>query len=292
MKINELKIEKDYLKITKRNYILYRNLQDVLKFYKFFDDCINEKEKSITIEIGNKSISSKDYVLYNLLDIQSILDCLKYKKGSLVYEYVTDFINDNSVNSQNLEEYMQEFYQNILKKCSLNIRLTFEENISKIFQNSFDVLPIIENREEAINKLLNYIVKNTINKKFIIFVNSDLIKINLEEFDNVILFDINNKVNLRHYNLILYDAKRTNFNLEMLLNSLEINWPIDYNKTIVNDWLNYFFKVCFCKDTLYINNNELLIVSSLINKLMQLNMKIIYDTEEIDNIIKSFLADL
>lgn len=63
-----------------------------------FDEVLNDKEVTIKIAIGNQNITTKNYVLVNLLDIEAIINQFKYKKGSLIYEYVNIILENVDIN--------------------------------------------------------------------------------------------------------------------------------------------------------------------------------------------------
>ncbi|HHW68736.1 MAG TPA: hypothetical protein GX747_00130, partial [Tenericutes bacterium] len=76
------------VQILKENNVIYNNKKQILNFYRYFDEAINEKNDTIVIKIGEKKVTSKDYILINLLDLQSVLDSIKYKRGNIIYDYI------------------------------------------------------------------------------------------------------------------------------------------------------------------------------------------------------------
>ena len=78
--------------------------------------------------------------------------------------------------------------------------------------------------DSIVEYLIKFIAKTNLNKKIIIFINSNLLKINFNDCDNLFVFDFSNSKDVTEYNLIITD-EITNFDYNILLNQIKINWP-------------------------------------------------------------------
>ena len=100
--MKELKFEIDNhinnILIQKNNNIIYKDKIKILEFYNILQQGIN---KNKDVFISNNKINNKEYALINLMDITSIIENIKYNKGSLLYEYINLIVN-------NKEEYLNK----------------------------------------------------------------------------------------------------------------------------------------------------------------------------------------
>ena len=69
--------------IQKNNNIIYKDKMKILEFYSVLQEGIN---KNKDVFISNNKLNNKEYFLINLMDITSIIENIKYNKGSLLYE--------------------------------------------------------------------------------------------------------------------------------------------------------------------------------------------------------------
>lgn len=290
MLIKELVLNNENILITSYNNLIYENYIDILNFYRFFDECINEKNKDLNVKIGDKIINNKDYILYNLMDIQTILESIKYKKNSLLSDYLNLYLLDNITDIADLSEYLKTYFSNYLKKCNINMNINSSENILKIFSNCLEIIPIIDNPIEKISYMLEYIINNNLNKTIIIFFNSNNFLIN-NKFKNVIFFDINKNIEMNNNNIFITNNFYKNLDFEIILDYLEKNWPINFKKESILHWLKFYFTNCISLSKIKITNETLLIIAFLLKKMYKLNQTIFYPNE-INDIIKSFIANL
>jgi hypothetical protein len=294
--MNELRIinkeNEETIVISKSNNILYEKLSDILYFYKLFDSVINEKNDDISITMGNKTINSKDFILINLFDIQSLIDSIKYKKGSLLYKYVNNLITESSIDLVfQTNNYIENMITPILKTLPFNYYVNFSSDISNIFNNNVEFTPIINDKDinTYIEKILNELMGTQLNKVFILFINSDLIDININDNDNLYLFDISKNKKIDKYNILITNNSINNFDYEMLKNRLALNWPINYNEEKLIQVITNYFTFYFQMSEIYTNNSDILIISTLMNNYYNLQKNIKYNAQVVDNIVKSFL---
>ena len=288
--IKELILNNESLLIDSYNNLIYEKYINILNLYKQFDDCINEKNKDVTIKIGDKTINNKDYILYNFMDIQTILESIKYKKNSLLYDYINSYLLTNIDNFEELSEYIKKYFLNYLQNCNIDININSTDNILKIFSNCLDINSIINNPIEKINFMLEYVINNNLNKTIIIFLNSDNFTLKCNN-ENVICFDTSKNIETKNNNILITNKFYKNLDFEIILEYLEKNWPIQFYKETVFYWVKYYFKNCIFLDNIKIVNQELLIVAFLLKKMYKMNQNIYY-ANEISDIIKSFIANM
>lgn len=271
--------------------MIYDNYQSFIKFYKFFDDIINEKNDNCKVLLNNKQLSSKEYILVNLIDTYSILNELKFKKGTLLYEYyIEKLINIDPSFIDSLNNILYDINNSFRETLPFKTSLYVDFDITKIFSCGVNVEPIILDNKliDILMEILNEVVGNKIDKKFIIFFNSDYININKIKFDNIISFDISEQFEFNNYNILLLDEPHNIF-YDNVMEFCKRNWPVDYKNNeielLVNKMKNYYFRF----SEINTNNEKVLIISHLFNKYFKLNKNIKYNVHKIDQIILSFL---
>lgn len=290
MIIKELMLNNEIILIDSYNNLICEKYINILNLYKYFDECINEKNKEINIKIGDKNINNKDYILYNFMDIQTILESIKYKKNSLLFDYINSYLLNNINSINELNEYIKKYFLNYLQDCNIDIDLYPVDNILKIFSNCLEISTIIDKPLEKINYMLEYIINNNVNKTIIIFLNSDNLPIKYN-YENVICFNLSKNIEIKHNNILLTNKSCKNLDIEIILEYLEKNWPIQFNRQSVLYWLRYYFDNCIFLDKVKITNEELLIVAFLFKKMYHIEQNIYY-SNEINDIIKSFIANI
>lgn len=290
MTINKENYEQSFY-ISKYNNIIIRNPKQVLEFYQVFDEVLNDKEVTIKIAIGNQNITTKNYVLVNLLDIEAIINQFKYKKGSLIYEYVNIILENVDINIvDEINDFLEQKFNKIANEFNFNYYLSLETDLIKLFNNQVEFKPLINVSEydSIVEYLIKFIAKTNLNKKIIIFINSNLLKINFNDCDNLFVFDFSNSKDVTEYNLIITD-EITNFDYNILLNQIKINWPTNYVDQEIFNSLNFYMKYFYSKDKIKTNDVNIIIISKIINKFYDFNQLLEYDTKIINNVIKSFL---
>lgn len=220
----ELKIkEGEYsntLLISKDNNILYFNKQKILQFIKVFYDTLDKKEE---LYFSNNLVNNKEYKIINLLDIASILDNLKLIKNSILTDYLEIFIlNDDNNYQEKAEELLTSMFKNIISSTDLNFSYETNTTISKLINNNLNVELNykINEIQEILEIILNKITEYNYTKTYIIFIDRNLIDINIKS-DNVYYFNINSNTMINDYNLLFLNEFR-NFNYEVLLNEIKL----------------------------------------------------------------------
>lgn len=266
---------------------------DVLAFYKYFDEVINVKNELISMNFDNKKVNSKDYVLINLLDLNSVLEAMKYQKNSIIYEYVTSTIEFLDYNfTEEVNRYLEDKYLEISKKFCFKSRIIFESDLNKIFNSGIQISPII-NLEEInlkIIEMLNYLISLKQNKIFIVFYDSEFINFD-SSFDNIYLFNFSQKNSFNSYNLLLINKEIKNFENQLLIDKIKLNWPISYNDFEIEELLNNLLINYFKMDNINSSSQNEIVLYTLLNKFFNLNKKIIIKNMKLNDIIKSFLKN-
>lgn len=287
----ENELEKNSIVVNKNNSIIYDKMINVLNFYKNFDEVINNKNENIDMHFDNKKVNSKDYILINLIDIDNILNSIKYQKGTILYEYITTIIDNCDFElNQEINEYLENKIINISKKFCFESKISFESDLNKIFSTGIQIKSKIslENLNIKINEILNDIIMKKQNKTFIIFYNSEFINFQ-SNYDNLYLFDISQKNDFQKYNVICLNSLE-NFNQELLLDKIKLNWPIEYKEHEIENLLNKFLLEYFKDSEIISDDKNILILSKLLNKFYNLDKSITIENSKIDPIIKSFLS--
>lgn len=269
----ELKIkEGEYsntLLISKDNNILYFNKQKILQFIKVFYDTLDKKEE---LYFSNNLVNNKEYKIINLLDIASILDNLKLIKNSILTDYLEIFIlNDDNNYQEKAEELLTSMFKNIISSTDLNFSYETNTTISKLINNNINVELNykINEIQEILEIILNKITEYNYTKTYIIFIDRNLIDINIKS-DNVYYFNINSNTMINDYNLLFLNEFR-NFNYEVLLNEIKYNWPLDYEITNIEYYLKVYLRYYLSNKNIISSNIYIKNISNIMNKLYNIN---------------------
>lgn len=265
-------IEGEYsntLLISKDNNILYFNKQKILQFIKVFYDTLDKKEE---LYFSNNLVNNKEYKIINLLDIASILDNLKLIKNSILTDYLEIFIlNDDNNYQEKAEELLTSMFKNIISSTDLNFSYETNTTISKLINNNLNVELNykINEIQEILEIILNKITEYNYTKTYIIFIDRNLIDINIKS-DNVYYFNINSNTMINDYNLLFLNEFR-NFNYEVLLNEIKYNWPLDYEITNIEYYLKVYLRYYLSNKNIISSNIYIKNISNIMNKLYNIN---------------------
>jgi len=223
--------------INNDNSMLVLNKKSMFSFIYYFTNLFQNKENDYKIFFGNKTIDSKTAIFFNLLDYTAIMEQFSFKKGSMIFEYLTNVI------SSELEEYPEDLAAELNAKYDIdtfiNYTTNFEVDAIKLLNNFGNIkLDVdINNFENSIFKLLNFLVSNNPNKTFIIFQDKQLINANLSVGDNVYVFHIGSD---SEPNIILGE-EIINYEKQLVVSHLELVWPLEINKGTLKAFLNEYF---------------------------------------------------
>lgn len=272
------------LLINKNNSILYYDKKSLLTFYKLFYDCLVQKQNT-EIVIEYKNVTPKEFRLINLMDIESILKMNKYQKDSILYDYIQEKIGNIEASSKELYDNIYDFFSNII---DINVDLITNENINKLFNAVFDVLPLNNKKEYILLKLLKTIIIKNPTTNFIIFYDSSFLDLQIDE-NNICKFDVSTKNDIKKYNIFLTLEDIKCFNYNLLLEQIMNEYPIEYNKDTLIENINNYFKYYFGNSTIDTLNIDIALIAKIIDKLYSLNQNIVIKNS-MNNIIKSFLS--
>lgn len=251
--------------IQKNNNIIYKDKMKILEFYSVLQEGIN---KNKDVFISNNKLNNKEYFLINLMDITSIIENIKYNKGSLLYEYINLIVNNKEEYLNKIENIVDNLMQYINSSVDFDISWEFNNSLSKILTSLTDINVNIKIKElnTIVNNLLDCVVKYNSNKIYIIFIDKGLININLNN-DNLYIFNINSNVeNINDYNLLFLD-NYYEFNLNVLLDNIKLNWNKEYNDNYILDLLKDLINIYLKYDNIFISNNDIKQLKNIFYKL-------------------------
>lgn len=251
--------------IKKNNNIIYKDKIKILEFYNILQQGIN---KNKDVFISNNKINNKEYSLINLMDITSIIENFKYNKGSLLYEYINLIVNNKEEYLDKIEDIVDSLMQDIKDNVDLSISWEFNSSLFKTLSSLVDIDININIKEltVVINEILDYIMKYNSNKIYIIFIDKSLININFNN-DNLYIFNVNNNIeDLNDYNLLFLD-NYYEFNLNVLLENIKLNWNKEYNDDYILNLLKDFINIYLKYDNIFISNNDIKQLKNIFYKL-------------------------
>lgn len=251
--------------IKRNNNIIYKDKIKILEFYNILQQGIN---KNKDVFISNNKINNKEYALINLMDITSIIENFKYNKGSLLYEYINLIVNNKEEYLDKIEDIVDGLMQDIKDNVDLNISWEFNSSLFKTLSSLVDIDININIKEltVVINEILDYIMKYNSNKIYIIFIDKNLININFNN-DNLYIFNVNNNIeDLNDYNLLFLDYYY-DFNLNVLLENIKLNWNKEYNDDYILNLLKDFINIYLKYDNIFISNNDIKQLKNIFYKL-------------------------
>lgn len=251
--------------IKRNNNIIYKDKIKILEFYNILQQGIN---KNKDVFISNNKINNKEYALINLMDITSIIENFKYNKGSLLYEYINLIVNNKEEYLDKIEDIVDGLMQDIKDNVDLNISWEFNSSLFKTLSSLVDIDININIKEltVVINEILDYIMKYNSNKIYIIFIDKSLININFNN-DNLYIFNVNNNIeDLNDYNLLFLDYYY-DFNLNVLLENIKLNWNKEYNDDYILNLLKDFINIYLKYDNIFISNNDIKQLKNIFYKL-------------------------
>lgn len=251
--------------IKKNNNIIYKDKIKILEFYNILQQGIN---KNKDVFISNNKINNKEYSLINLMDITSIIENFKYNKGSLLYEYINLIVNNKEEYLDKIEDIVDSLMQDIKDNVDLSISWEFNSSLFKTLSSLVDIDININIKEltVVINEILDYIMKYNSNKIYIIFIDKSLININFNN-DNLYIFNVNNNIeDLNDYNLLFLDYYY-DFNLNVLLENIKLNWNKEYNDDYILNLLKDFINIYLKYDNIFISNNDIKQLKNIFYKL-------------------------
>ena len=207
--------------------------------------------KNIVIE-STKELNSKD----KRLEIEK-LQKQNEAKRKRAEEIISKTFGEDMVTEKNIIKMMiyEETNTTISKLINNNINVELNYKINEI--------------QEILEIILNKITEYNYTKTYIIFIDRNLIDINIKS-DNVYYFNINSNTIINDYNLLFLNEFR-NFNYEVLLNEIKYNWPLDYEITNIEYYLKVYLRYYLSNKNIISSNIYIKNISNIMNKLYNIN---------------------
>lgn len=280
------------LNIKKHNNCILVQQEGLFKIYCSFREVTLEKNKNYSIKIDNKLLNSKEYVLINLLDYNSIRDNLTNKKGSLLLEYFCEKIkNLDFIDTDIILEKIVDIGKKIVTESGIQISFEIDENITKII---FEILKFQNNAVnfdeiiQSIQFLLYETISLNIMKTYIVFYDSSFLPLIFNNYENVLSFNVSKSEEI--YNLISL-AEVKELNISKIKNEIEKVWPLSCNEKFIDELLYEYYHSKISLNRLFAKTEEEVIFFNIMNKLLNFHKEIKWNIQ-ISNNIKSFLIDL
>lgn len=274
------------LYLEKVNNILIANYKMCFEFL----NCIFNSNMC-NIFIGNKRIDNKNTYIINLLDYESIANQLQLKKGTLLYEYIYEEINEK-VSDSNIEEDIELSLYNLinesLKDQTIDYAIDLNLDITKVI-NSFLSIKMdlsIYNYISVIKKLIYNLKQKNIRKNILLLLNTKIFNNELDDIENILILKFYSNV---IPNIIIHNSI-VNIDLDILINQIRLNYPTDIDDKMISNHIKLF-----CNDILHneiiISDYKIYISYIIIMKILNINFKIIpqININEIPNEYKEYL---
>lgn len=269
------------ISIEKENKIKIIDYKMFINFYKYF-------YLKQDLFIQNKEITKKDCLIIDITSVSSIFKQMEFSKGTILYDYIS--LKYSEIPLEDKQKFYNEYLNqiDILKeKLNINSKIVPEDSIDKVVLQNIGISIDFDNLLETFNEILNKVMKENINKIYIIFYDSKLIEIKPES-DNYYLFDVNQFLDIKEYNLLI-GQNINELDVNYLINYIENIWPMNYEENEICFLLEHYFKYLIYLKDISIFNEKLYLIGFILNKTYNLQQKINCTNSDINNIIKSFI---
>lgn len=264
-------------------------VDDYCKLYEFLDLFFNNEKK---LYIGNYKVDSKSSYIINLLDYESIANQLTLKKGTILYDYLIEELNEKT-ELTDIKEIVDMKLKCLLDEVTSNKTIDYDFNfdidLSKIISNfiKFDIDLTIENYIKVIKQLIYNLKKKNLKKMIVILINTNLFKEELDDLGDIIIFKFYSK----NFPNIMISNEIINIDLNLLTNQLLLNWPTNIENSKIKNIIKRFFKD-FAREMIT-NDIELYIGYKLIIKLLDLSIECKLEEENyLPEIYKNYINSL
>ena len=246
-------------------------------YYKFLDILYSSNSM-----INGVSIN-KNFKIYNLCDYNYYKSYNDYKKTSLFHDYI--HLKIQNINENEKEEIIK-LSEILINNINSNLNLENSNVDIDIDSLIYDLISINESdNDKSISDMLDYIFKNS-NLNYILIYDSTLLNVN--NYDNVIVFDINNNKLLEKYNISFIDKKIKNINIDIIVDNFLEYWPLCVKKESLYNLINNNFFNIYTKNNIITDDDNMVILVKLINYFYGRNILINYNGN--NNTVKSFLS--
>ncbi len=278
------------LYINNINNIFVNNYKTLYEFLNLF---FNTESN---LFLGNNKIDNKTCYIINLLDYESISSQLTLKKGTILYDYIINEI-DETVEITDINEEINNkllfLINGVLNDKTIQYDFEFNVDISKIINSyiSINIDLSIENYIVNIRKLIHTLKEKNPRKNIIILLNTKIFANSLDDLDNVYIF----KLYSNHMPNILIKDEIINLDKTLLINQLLLNWPYDTKEEDINNLIENFFLKYSISNILTIDNLNEFVGFKLISKI--LNLKVDFNVnnnlnESIPDLYKNYINSL
>jgi hypothetical protein len=195
-----------------------------------YDDYINDMYEG-NIYFGNKKASKKDILFIDFSNTDGILKNLSFDKNSIIRKnFITEL--NNTFEEEKYEKIASSIIDVINNK---NINYEHKEpTIEKIFDLFFEAtdakLENMLNNLTSFSQMVKKYKEYNPGTNIFMLTNSQLFNIDIKEFleiKDLYIFDLNCNFNKYSANFIHFSDMIENFDINNILNRLELNWPTE-----------------------------------------------------------------
>lgn len=252
---------------------------DNFKSYYEFLEIIYSKSSVI-----NGNIINKNFKIYNFCDYEFYKASKQFKRNTLLNDYL--LLKIRSID-ETIKNEISEKLLKIMEMVNIELGISNDNFINDI-NNLFYSLLLTQDiniDELSIEEMLDFVITNT-DTNYLIIYDSSLIQ--MKERNNVILFDINNNLDMCEYNILCCVNLFQNLKLDVLIDNFYKYWPLPIEKYELECEINNKFLSIISSNRIYTYDKNSIILAKFINYFYQKNIDIRYYGNE--KTIKSFLA--
>lgn len=259
------------------------------KLYEFLDLFFNNEKK---LYIGNYKVDSKSSYIINLLDYESIANQLTLKKGTILYDYLIEELNEKTELTdikEIIDLKLKCLFDEATTDKTIDYDFNFDIDLSKIISNfiKFDFDLTIKNYIKVIKQLIYNLKKKNLKKMIVLLINTNLFKEELDDFNDIIIF----KFYSNKFPNIMITNEIINIDINLLTNQILLNWPTNIENSKIENIIKRFFND-FSKEIIT-NDIELYIGYRLIIELLNLSIECKLQEENyLPEIYKNYINSL
>ncbi len=179
--------------------------------------------------------------------------------------------------------------KNTLNESDSGIFYDVVQDLNKILYEGIELSYDKSDILNVFKRILYQFLENNYNKTIILFLNSDIVNLELDIFENVYFFDISRNCEIMKYNMISLDTMKE-LNFILLKEFIMDNYPLVISENDVIKYINKYYKYFICTKCIDVYSQEELIVFSLLSKKNETKQEILPNNFQIDDKIKSYLA--
>lgn len=278
------------LYINNINNVIVSNYKTLYEFLNLF---FNSENK---LFIGNNKIDNKTSHIINLLDYESISNQLTLKKGTILYDYLINELNEKTELTDIKEEIdskLRQLINSAIDEKSIEYDFSFDIDLGKIITNyvSFDIDLSIDSYIQIIRKLIYNLKTKNPKKIIVILLNTKIFDNELDDLRDIYIF----KFNSQNFPNILISDSIVNVDKNLLLNQLILNWPSKISESELINIINAFMASYITSNNTVISDINMYIGFKLISKILNLKCECRYQSNSNNNlpeIYKNYINSL